>query len=237
VKEAHGNTKNIQFPNISNIDFFDNTKYSSTSYYSMPYKVRFEMEEKRRMGVFGRRGQIEDRIRNLTGFKDISGIEVAVLIRTVSNLYENMETKFSPQVDMSGPRWGILMHLWDNEKNGTKRSTPSDISKFQQVKKNTISSLLKRLEENGLIERQVAPEDKRSFNIRLTEKGRDLAERFSPKFALFQNALAGGLTVTEREELVNLLMKLFRSLLEKGPNQEMEQINIPANETLNEEGV
>jgi DNA-binding MarR family transcriptional regulator len=159
------------------------------------------------------RENFANRLRNLAGINDVSGIEIAVLIRSVSNYYENMEDGFRTDLEMSGPRWAILMRLLDDEKNGALDATPTDLSKFQQVKKNTISSMLKKLEEGGLVERSLDPEDKRLFRIHLTDKGKALAEKYSPQFVLFQNHLASGLTVKEREELIQLLAKLFNSLI------------------------
>jgi DNA-binding MarR family transcriptional regulator len=190
------------------------------------------MEETRRSSIATMREQFAQRARNLAGFEDISGIETAILIRAVANLFENLEMKYSTQLDMSGPRWGILMRLWDDEKNGSIGPTPSDISRFQQVKKNTISSMLRKLEEDDLIERKLDPTDKRRFHIRLTEKGKDLAERLSPKFAFFQNELASGLTSTEREELINLLTKLFESLMDRSPLKDIHTLKFKYHKSL-----
>jgi DNA-binding MarR family transcriptional regulator len=157
------------------------------------------------------------RLRNIVGMNDVSGIEIAVLIRAVSNFYENMEAGFRTDLEMSGPRWAILMHLLDDEKNGALDATPTDLSKFQQVKKNTISSMLKKLEEDGLVKRSLDPSDKRLFRIHLTSKGKTLAEKYSPEFSLFQNQLASGLTIMDREELIQLLAKLLNSLINQRP--------------------
>jgi DNA-binding MarR family transcriptional regulator len=133
----------------------------------------FHPEQLKKMRVM-----LADRIRKLAGIEDVSGIEVAILLRTVANFYENLETSFSTDVEMSGPRWAILTRLWDDEKNGALDATPTDLSKFQQVKKNTISSMLKKMEEDGLVERNLDPGDKRLFRIHLTGKGKALAEKF-----------------------------------------------------------
>lgn len=175
-------------------------------------------------------------MRSLAGFEEMSGIEVAILIRAVSNLYGNLATKFNPVVDMSGPRWGILMQLWDNEKTGFKKLTPSDISQYQQVTRNTISSLLGRMEQDGLIQRQVAPQDKRRFNIHLTGKGRMLAEKLLPGFASFQNTLARGLSRFERQELIIVLKKLYISLTAKRLDGKPIKLNTPSIVAVAKEG-
>ena len=51
---------------------------------------------------------------------------------------------------------------------------PSEISERQGTSRNTISSLIRDLEEEGLIQRTLDPDDRRRFNIQLTDAGREL---------------------------------------------------------------
>ena len=51
---------------------------------------------------------------------------------------------------------------------------PSYLSRCQDVTKNTISVLLRGLEDQGWIERTLDPDDRRVFRIRLTPAGREL---------------------------------------------------------------
>ncbi|MDX1665342.1 MAG: MarR family transcriptional regulator, partial [Candidatus Promineifilaceae bacterium] len=51
---------------------------------------------------------------------------------------------------------------------------PSEISERQGTSRNTISSLIRDLEEEGLIRRTLDPDDRRRFNIQLTEAGQEL---------------------------------------------------------------
>ncbi len=161
------------------------------------------------------RGKMADRFRDITGMEDVSGIEVALLLRSVSNSYENLESRFMTHLELSGPRWAILMLLLENEKNGDFIVTPTVLSRSQSVKKNTISSMLKKLETDGLVERSLDPGDKRLFRIHLTRKGKAIAEKYAPEFAIFQNRLAGVLNSKERDDLVHLLAKLLYSLGEQ----------------------
>src|SRR6266487_5483779 len=60
-------------------------------------------------------------------------------------------------------------------KKGMNPDTPemkvSDISKLLHVTSPTVTQLIKGLEANGLVERNIDPTDRRAVGIKLTEKG------------------------------------------------------------------
>jgi MarR family transcriptional regulator, negative regulator of the multidrug operon emrRAB len=91
--------------------------------------------------------------------------------------------------------------------------SPTHLSRCQNVSKNTISSLIGGLEEQGLVERELDRTDKRVFRIHLTDTGRQAVQETAPEHVAYLNALAGGLTEEERGQLIGLLEKLHASLL------------------------
>jgi len=75
---------------------------------------------------------------------------------------------------LSYAKYRILMSLLLSEKlDGKRELNPSEISDRQGTTRNTISSLIRDLEEEGLIVRQLDQHDRRRFNIRLSEAGRE----------------------------------------------------------------
>ncbi len=86
--------------------------------------------------------------------------------------------------------------------------TPTELSHFQRVSKNTISALLRGLEEQGLIQRNLDSEDLRVFRIQLTDAGRALVLNTAPNRIAGLNKLLSGLNPEEREQLILLLEKL-----------------------------
>ena len=58
--------------------------------------------------------------------------------------------------------------------------SPTHLSRCQSVSKNTISSLIGGLEEQGLVERELDRDDKRVFRIHLTDAGRQAVRRPRP---------------------------------------------------------
>lgn len=57
------------------------------------------------------------------------------------------------------------------------------------IKQSTFTSLLDRLEEAGLVRREVNPDDRRSFLIHLTADGEELAERINRSLLAFEDEI------------------------------------------------
>ncbi|MGI6207488.1 MAG: MarR family winged helix-turn-helix transcriptional regulator [Anaerolineae bacterium] len=149
----------------------------------------------------------------LSGGADTAGMELARRVRRAANLYETIAAQDLREADVSGPRFGILIRLYAHEKrNNGSGMSPTELSQCQRVSKNTISSMLRGLEEQGLIERSLDPTDRRVFRIRLSEAGRELVRTESPRHFERLNALASELTPSEQAQLASLLDKLIHSL-------------------------
>ena len=153
---------------------------------------------------------------SMTNGADIKGLELSSLIRMLANYYAAIVAHKMVPGELSGPRMGILIRLLVAEKNGnTDGINPTALSHFQNVKKNTISSLLRGLEESGYIERNLDPNDKRIFLIRITEKGRKMMETVGPQRLTMMNDLASDLSDEEKTQLIFLLGKLRKSMQNK----------------------
>ena len=107
----------------------------------------------------------------------------------------------------------VLMSLYMGEQiDGRTELNPSEISKWRGTSRNTISSLIRGLEEEGLIERHLNTQDRRKFNISLTTEGRAKVS----KYATLQFHTVGSsfnkLSPEEQNTLRNLLNKLNQNL-------------------------
>ena len=103
-------------------------------------------------------------------------------------------------------------------KNGAKAGAPmkvSEISKQMHVTSPTITQLLNSLEPNGLVERQIDPEDRRSVGIRLTEKGELVTEQAWEGFLTALQGLIDYLGEEDSEQLSNLLFKVLHYIEER----------------------
>jgi DNA-binding MarR family transcriptional regulator len=168
------------------------------------------MEDERLLNM---RTHMKQHLAAMAGGEDTSGIELSALIHMVANFYGSAISQKSAFSDLSGPRMYILMRLMVEEDRGNVNGiNPTAISHYQNVKKNTISALLRGLEESGLVERRLDPVDKRVFLIRITKAGRDLIISTAPARMRFMNELASGLSSGEKSQLISLLEKLRLSL-------------------------
>lgn len=82
--------------------------------------------------------------------------------------------EYQPFLDNLGityPQYLVLMVLWEND------SLPvNDIAKKLILNTNTITPLLKRMEQQGLLIRKRTDKDERKVIVQLTEKGKFLQE-------------------------------------------------------------
>ena len=117
------------------------------------------------------------------------------------------------QLQLSFAQYRVLIHLFFAEKVGDRCDlNPSEISERQRVSRNAISSLIRNLEDEALVERQLDPNDRRRFNISLTEKGRALVQNHaSHHFHTIADCFAV-LSPDEQETLSHLLRKVGESI-------------------------
>ncbi len=149
------------------------------------------------------------------GDVDAHGLELVRLVRIVAQQLENVADDPLRATDLSAPRFGLLMRLLREELEGRQPAgtSPTHLSHCQNVSKNTISVLLRGLEDKGLIERTLDPADRRAVRIRVSAAGRALVRETAPRHLAHLNRLLAALTPDEQAQLAHLLGKLHLSLL------------------------
>ncbi|KAF5068076.1 Organic hydroperoxide resistance transcriptional regulator [anaerobic digester metagenome] len=125
--------------------------------------------------------------------------------------------EYQPYLEKLGityPQYLVLMILWEND-----RLPVTDIARKLILNTNTITPLLKRMEQTGLIERKRSPEDERKVMIELTDKGRAMQEEAAriPE-ALVNQLMKGDLKAGELTELKERLTALIRLLSANEPD-------------------
>lgn len=131
-------------------------------------------------------------------------------LRTVSHTLHQIGVVSLADADLSYARFRLLMRLWFCEEfEGRVELNPSEISEMQGVSRNTISSLIRDLEAEGLIERHLDKKDRRRFNIRLTEDGRSRVHAHASQHFQIITDRFSVLTPEEQTQLSDLLTKLI----------------------------
>lgn len=115
---------------------------------------------------------------------------------------------------LSFAQYRVLMHLSFAEQMGERAElNPSEISHRQGVSRNTMSSFIRNLEEEGLVERQLDPHDRRRFNISLTDSGRALVNQYTHNHLEIIDYCFRALSTDEQATLLTLLQKLGEHMI------------------------
>jgi DNA-binding MarR family transcriptional regulator len=159
------------------------------------------------------RRQFSSQIQKAFQIENTRGVEIFSTIGRILHLGEMLDCQEPENQELSLPRWRIMLHLFMSEQFGNPDGlSPTQLSLSHQVSKNTISSLLRGLEEQGLIQRELDKNDLRAFRIRLTETGRKSILSSAPQRIERLNQMLDCLSEEETEQLSRILEKLRQSL-------------------------
>jgi len=98
---------------------------------------------------------------------------------------------------------------------------PSHLMRATMLSSSGMTKRLDRMEEAGLIERRPDPNDRRGTLVRLTRRGRSVADKAVETHVSNEERLLGPLTAAERRSLDGLLKKLLVPL-EQAQSAEVE---------------
>ncbi len=118
--------------------------------------------------------------------------------RTVTGLY----TPYLKPLGLTYTQYIVLLVLW--EKDGI---TVGEICEKVMLDNGTVSPLLKKLQQDGYVEKQRNPEDDRIVNVTLTRKGRELQQQVRDIPEKVANCT--GLTAEKAETLYVLLYEII----------------------------
>ena len=127
----------------------------------------------------------------------------------VSRSIYHMGEQSVEDVGLSFAQYKVLMHLFFAEQMGERTElNPSEISDRQGVRRNTMSSFIRNLEKEGLVERRLDAHDRRRFNISLTDAGRAVVSQHIRHHLETIDRCFSALSADEQKSLLNLLQKL-----------------------------
>lgn len=91
---------------------------------------------------------------------------------------------------------------------GTEGMTCKDIGDITLITKGTLTGVIDRLEEKGLVERWSVEGDGRKTIVALTRRGQRVYEREFPRHVEFLKSKFDGLGPSERKQATRLLQKI-----------------------------
>lgn len=101
----------------------------------------------------------------------------------------------------------ILGALW--QRDGL---TMSELAERLEVQPPTISRMIQRMENSGLVERRSCGKDQRVSFVHVTEKGKALQGRVEEVWSVLERQLTHGMTDEERTSFQELLVRVKANL-------------------------
>ncbi len=135
----------------------------------------------------------------MEGFSSFICFRLGSATRKIQRFYNNLYRQYGITLGQSF----ILFAL--KEKEGLSLGGMADKLNLDN---SAITGLIDRMESENLLVRKVDPEDRRSFLIYLTEKGRILANKVFPLADTFNQQLKSSINNEEQKVLDKLLSSL-----------------------------
>ena len=123
--------------------------------------------------------------------------EIAVNLMDVARMLRTYADQRARQFGISRAQWVVLMRLDRSE--GLKQSELAEILDLSPI---SLTRLLDRLAENGLIERRDDPNDRRANRLYLTPAARPLLEQLSKLGNDMMDTVLGGLDGKANDRLL-----------------------------------
>ncbi len=133
--------------------------------------------------------------------------EIAVNLMDVARMLRTYADQRARQFGISRAQWVVLIRLDRSE--GLKQSELAEILDLQPI---SLTRLLDRLAENGLIERRADPNDRRANRLYLTPAARPLLEQLAKLGTDMMETVLEGLDAKANERLLRDLTSMKDNL-------------------------
>ena len=136
--------------------------------------------------------------------------DVGYLITNISYAIRQYFGNLFAEYDVTYPQSRVLTRLFNQL--GRDDVNQRDLEHALGIKASSVSSLVRNLEQKGLIYSERMPQDTRNKRILLTEKGMQLREMLGETRLQAESALVAGLTENQVKTLRADLMQILNNL-------------------------
>lgn len=129
-------------------------------------------------------------------------------------VHSMIQKNFMEQVKPSGLTSGqpkVLDYLRDH--NGANQR---EIAAACHIEPGSLTSVLNRMEEKGLIERRMLDGNRRTFYIFMTDKGSRLKDLVEDNFASIEKKAFRNISSEEQSAFMETFSKIYENLMNKG---------------------
>ena len=165
------------------------------------------------MKDYNRRKKLMIVIQDMNPDIEPEALDLMDRMRQVSHSLRQIGETSLTAAGMSYARYRLLLGLFFSSKiDGVEGLNPSEISERQGTSRNTISSLIRELEDEVMIDRQLDKADRRKFKIMLTDEGQQLVQEHASKHMRMVAQCFDSLTAEEKQQLRHILDKVAANL-------------------------
>lgn len=101
----------------------------------------------------------------------------------------------------------VLDYLKDHDGAGQK-----EIARGCHIEPGTLTTILNRMEDAGLVERRMLNGNRRSLYVFLTEKGKEQLKLVTEAFSGMEEEAFRGISETERELFMDLMLRVYANI-------------------------
>ncbi len=132
-------------------------------------------------------------------------LHIGYLLTTVrTRMLQEMDTALNPH-GLTGAQFTILRRIAENAAH-----TAADLCRLLQYDTGSMTRMLDRLEEKGVICRERSPDDRRVINVRLTNSGMNDYPKWREEVRNGLSVIFNALSNDEQSQLRDLLRRLVR---------------------------
>lgn len=135
------------------------------------------------------------------------GIEDWGLLAQLCQSYRTLSDKLMDDIAMHRAQATLLCKLY-----ATDGASQSEIATMLGVQGATVTNMLQRMEEAGLVTRQRDEEDNRLVRVYLTEMGKEKKCLIHEQFSKVEAAIFAGFSVEERTILRSMLARMLNNM-------------------------
>ena len=133
------------------------------------------------------------------------------MVHLAANISLALSKIYKQEFDISISEWRVLAQLASQPKLYSK-----NIGDITSMDKSKVSRAVKVLENKQYLIRQTDKNDNRAAYLSLTAQGETLYQQIAPKALLWERELIGVLAASEHKDLMNILDKLDKQVLQMG---------------------
>jgi DNA-binding MarR family transcriptional regulator len=136
------------------------------------------------------------------------------MVHLAANISVALSKIYKQEFDITIPEWRVLAQLAEQQKLYSK-----NIGEITSMDKSKVSRAVKALENKHYVIRQTDIKDNRAAYLSLTALGKALYQKIVPKALEWERQLIGVLEGREHKDLMKILDKLDKQVLQVGAVQ------------------